>query len=58
MDRNEKNIILAIEENILRFVPIDHEMCFVNVRQNYNLCSLYWLGLKDGGLNVTLSQNV
>ncbi|CAL9233736.1 unnamed protein product, partial [Arabidopsis halleri] len=46
MDRNEKNIFVTIEEKILHLIPIDHEMCFVNAGQNYNMRCPYWLGLK------------
>ncbi|AEE77848.1 putative protein [Arabidopsis thaliana] len=50
MDRNAKNIIVKVEDNIPHFVPIDHEMCFINTGQNYNLCKPYWLSLEDSSI--------
>lgn len=58
IDHNGQNILVTIEENGHHFVPIDHEMCFVNDRQTYNLCDPYWLGFKDGVSTKIFLKNI
>ncbi|CAH8253683.1 unnamed protein product [Arabidopsis lyrata] len=52
-DRNVENVLVQESENgAIQLVPVDHEMCFGNEVQPYNICSPCWLGWLKEEMNL------